>query len=85
VAVDLFRKAVRQAREPLRCHAQRQVLPFNITGRNVGGQAAFSGAKRIPISELKVGGFHRVEGRRLQVNESAVRYQKQIKYLASMI
>lgn len=44
-----------------------------------------SGAKRIPISELKIRSFHRVEGRRLQVNTSAERYQRQLKYLASMI
>jgi hypothetical protein len=44
-----------------------------------------SGAKRIPISELKVRSFHTVENRRLQVNQSAVRYQQQLKYLASMI
>ena len=44
-----------------------------------------SGAKRIPISELQVGSFHRVEERRLQVNRSAVRYQNQLRYLASMI
>ena len=44
-----------------------------------------SGAKRIPISELKVGSFHNVEGKRLQVNKSAERYQKQLLYLASMI
>jgi chromosome partitioning protein len=31
-----------------------------------------SGAKRIPISELKVSAFHRGEGRRLQVNDSAI-------------
>jgi len=44
-----------------------------------------SGAQRIPISELRVGKFHTVEGRRLQVNSSAERYKKQLKYLASMI
>ena len=44
-----------------------------------------SGAKRIPISELKVGSFHRVENRRLQVNDSTIRYQKQLAYLAGMI
>src|SRR5947209_1065836 len=43
-----------------------------------------SGAKRIPISELKVGSFHRVENRRLQVNDSTIRYQKQLGYLARM-
>lgn len=44
-----------------------------------------SGAKRIPIAELKLRSFHTVENRRLQVNTSAERYQKQLKYLASMI
>lgn len=44
-----------------------------------------SGAERIPMTELKVKRFHTVEGRRLQVNQSVERYQKQIKYLASMI
>lgn len=44
-----------------------------------------SGAKRIPISELKVRSFHTVENKRLQVNASASRYQKQLRYLASMI
>lgn len=44
-----------------------------------------SGAQRIPIAELRVGKFHTVEGRRLQVNASAERYKKQLKYLASMI
>jgi hypothetical protein len=44
-----------------------------------------SGAKRIPISELKVDSFHRVENRRLQVNDTTIRYQKQLAYLTSMI
>jgi hypothetical protein len=44
-----------------------------------------SGAKSIPISELKVGSFHTVEGKRLQVNSSATRYQKELAYLASVI
>ncbi len=45
-----------------------------------------SGYKRIPISELKVRSFHTIEGRRrLQVNASVTRYQRQLKYLASMI
>jgi hypothetical protein len=44
-----------------------------------------SGAKRIPISELTIHSFHMIENRRLQVNTSAARYQKQLKYLASMI
>lgn len=44
-----------------------------------------SGSQRLPITELSVGKFHTVEGRRLQVNSSADRYKKQIKYLASLI
>lgn len=44
-----------------------------------------SGAERIPITELQIRKFHTVEGRRLQVNASAARYKRQIKYLASMI
>lgn len=44
-----------------------------------------SGAKSIPIAKLKVGSFHSVEGKRLQVNASAERYQKELKYLASIL
>src|SRR5262249_51464407 len=44
-----------------------------------------SGAKSIPIAQLKVGSFHTVEGKRLQVNSSATRYQRELGYLASVI
>lgn len=44
-----------------------------------------SGAKSIPISELKVGGFHTVSDRRLQVNLSAERYQRELAYLTSIL
>jgi hypothetical protein len=44
-----------------------------------------SGAKSIPISQLKVGQFHTVEGRRLQVNGSVTRYQRELAYLASVL
>jgi cellulose biosynthesis protein BcsQ len=44
-----------------------------------------SGAKSIPISKLTVGAFHTVEGKRLQVNQSATRYQKELAYLVSVI
>jgi chromosome partitioning protein len=44
-----------------------------------------SGAKSIPISRLKVGSFHMVDGRRLQVNTSATRYQRELAYLISVI
>jgi cellulose biosynthesis protein BcsQ len=44
-----------------------------------------SGAKSIPISQLKIGQFHTVEGKRLQVNSSVSRYQRELTYLASVI
>lgn len=44
-----------------------------------------SGAKSIPISKLRIGSFHMVEGRRLQVNASAARYQRELAYLLSVI
>jgi len=44
-----------------------------------------SGARSIPISQLKVGKFFTVEGKRLQVNSSVTRYQKELAYLASVI
>lgn len=51
---------------------------FMSTGR-------ISGAKSIPIDKLKVGSFHVVEGKRLQVNASAERYKKELKYLVSVL
>ena len=51
---------------------------FMSTGR-------ISGAKSVPISRLKIGSFHTVEGKRLQVNSSAERYKKELKYLVSVI
>lgn len=44
-----------------------------------------SGAKSIPISRLKVGNFYTVEGKRLQVNSSAERYQRELAYLVSVL
>lgn len=44
-----------------------------------------SGAKSIPISKLKIGSFHTVDGKRLQVNSSATRYQREIAYLVSVL
>jgi chromosome partitioning protein len=44
-----------------------------------------SGAKSIPVSCLKVGQFHTVEGKRLQVNSSVSRYQRELAHLASAI
>jgi cellulose biosynthesis protein BcsQ len=44
-----------------------------------------SGAKSIPIAKLRVGSFHTVDTKRLQVNESAIRYQNELAYLASAL
>ena len=44
-----------------------------------------SGAKSIPISRLKIGSFHMVEGKRLQVNSSAERYQRELAYLLNIL
>jgi len=44
-----------------------------------------SGAKSVPISRLKIGSFHVVEGKRLQVNASATRYQRELAYLLSLL
>jgi len=44
-----------------------------------------SGAKSIPISRLKIDSFHMVEGKRLQVNSSAERYQRELAYLLSIL
>lgn len=44
-----------------------------------------SGARSIPLAELTVGKFHTVEGKRLQVNASVTRYQRELAYLASVL
>lgn len=44
-----------------------------------------SGAKSIPVSRLKIGQFHTIEGKRLQVNASVTRYQHELNYLASVL
>lgn len=44
-----------------------------------------SGAEAIPISNLKVGKFHTVNGTRLQVNESQVNYARELDYLTSIL
>ncbi len=44
-----------------------------------------SGAKGIPISRLRINSFHLVEGKRLEVNRSATRYQRELAYLLSLI
>jgi cellulose biosynthesis protein BcsQ len=44
-----------------------------------------SGAKSIPISRLKINSFHMVEGKRLEVNRSATRYQRELPYLDSLL
>jgi chromosome partitioning protein len=44
-----------------------------------------SGAEGIPINKLRKGKFHTVDGKRLQVNSSVLRYQNELNYLASIL
>lgn len=44
-----------------------------------------SGAMSIPISKLVEGRFYRVEGKRLEVNASVTRYQRELAYLVSIL
>lgn len=44
-----------------------------------------SGAMRKPIALLEAGRFFTIEGRRLEVNQSVQRYQKELKYAKSII
>jgi chromosome partitioning protein len=44
-----------------------------------------SGALGIPISNLKVKGFHTINGSRLQVNQSQTKYKKELEYLVSIL
>jgi cellulose biosynthesis protein BcsQ len=44
-----------------------------------------SGAESVPIAELKVGSFHTINKKRLQVNDSIIGYQRELAYLASTI
>ncbi|MEM8963198.1 MAG: ParA family protein [Acidobacteriota bacterium] len=44
-----------------------------------------SAARATPIAKLKVGSFHTVAGKRLQVNSSTERYRRQLHYLASLL
>lgn len=44
-----------------------------------------SGAESIPIPQLRVGQFHTVNGKRLQVNQSQVKYKRELEYLTSIL
>jgi chromosome partitioning protein len=44
-----------------------------------------SGAEGIPIPNLKVGKFHTVGGKRLQVNSAQSTYQRELEYLVSVL
>ena len=44
-----------------------------------------SGSKRMPLSTLKVGQMHTIEGQRLEVNISLDRYKREIKSLAAAL
>ncbi len=65
-------EAVRKPRTDRRDH------DFHSAGR-------ISGVKRIPIAQLKVGQMFSAEGRRLEVNESLTRYQRELAALAAVL
>lgn len=44
-----------------------------------------SGSKRIPLAKLSVGQSHTIENQRLEVNDSLVRYQHELKALAATL
>lgn len=44
-----------------------------------------SGAEGIPLPKLRVGQFHTVGGKRLQVNQSQAKYRKELEYLLSIL
>jgi chromosome partitioning protein len=44
-----------------------------------------SGAKSIPLPNLKVGDFHTIDGKRLQVNKSQVKYKRELEYLTDIL
>jgi len=49
------------------------------------GSGRISGALSIPLTQLTIGEFRRVDRRRLQVNKAIGRYQNQIRYIAGML
>lgn len=44
-----------------------------------------SGSESIPIPQLRVGQFHTVNGKRLQVNQSQIKYKRELEYLTSIL
>ena len=44
-----------------------------------------SGALSIPVPRLKVGSFHTIDGKRLQVNQSQEKYSTELGYLTSIL
>lgn len=71
-------------RYPLLFDNQDPTDAFAVTDDFVSA-GRISGAKSIPIAKLKTGKFHTVDGKRLQVNSSVVRYQNELDYLASIL
>jgi len=49
------------------------------------GSGRISGALSIPLTQLNIGEFKRVDRRRLQVNKAITRYQNEVRYVAGML
>ncbi|MGE9233076.1 hypothetical protein [Escherichia coli] len=79
-------RAVKIAEKYSHLFADEDVSKAIVVTDDFVSSGQISGAESIPISQLKVGRFHTVsEGKRLQVNQSVTRYQRQLKYLASIL
>jgi cellulose biosynthesis protein BcsQ len=44
-----------------------------------------SGAQSIPIPQLQVGSFKTIDGKRLQVNKSQIKYKRELEYLTDIL
>ncbi|MGL9722440.1 hypothetical protein [Sodalis sp. (in: enterobacteria)] len=79
-------RAVRIAEKYKKLFADEDVSKAFVVTDDFVSSGQISGAESIPISQLKLGRFHTVsEGKRLQVNQSVTRYQRQLRYLTSLL
>lgn len=68
-----------------------EIFPYNdpseafVLADDFRGSGRISGALSIPLTQLNIGEFKRVDKRRLQVNKAIGRYQNQVKHIAAML
>jgi chromosome partitioning protein len=67
------------------------IFPYNdpseafVLADDFRGSGRISGALSIPLTQLTIGEFKRVDRRRLQVNKAIGRYQNQVRHIAAML